>query len=53
MTSQDLWEQQFGTRGHKIEFDGQEMLKHISCSGRKMLDNNNSDSNHATGDDEQ
>ena len=27
-----------------MEFDGQEMLRHIPCSGRKMLDNSNGNS---------
>ena len=44
MTSQDLQEQQIGTRGRKIEFGGPEMLRHIPSSGRKMLDNSNSKS---------
>ena len=34
--------QQIGTRRHKIEFDGQKMLRNISCSGRKLLENSNS-----------
>ena len=42
MTPQDLQEQQFGTRRQKVEFGGQEMMRHFPCSGRKMLDNTNS-----------
>ena len=42
MTSQDLQEQQIGTRRHKIGLGGQEMLRHIPCNGWKMLDDSNS-----------